>query len=252
MQQSTIREALARRDGDRPLHQEIALRLADLIRRGDLTAGERLPSERQLTDLGGVSRVTVRKALTHLSQQGLIEQRHGSGSYVRAQAASTSRAMLPVTSLSEELRRRGQLSRTIWLTRQMAMSRFRDMTVLNLPRPERIAQLERLRLVDERPLSFERSVFREHALPDVSAIEQSVYEVLKANDALPVRVVQDVTAVNMAPREAARLDCLPAAAGLKVTRTGYDRAGSVIEFTEALFRPDAYRMVMEFGIATGP
>ncbi|MBM1218595.1 GntR family transcriptional regulator [Ponticoccus sp. SC2-23] len=246
MQLATIRDALAARRPDQALHQEVRDILARLIETGALAPGDRLPSERQLTDLSGMSRVTIRKALTTLAEQGLVEQRQGAGTFVAA-TKTNQRAIMPVVSLSDELRDKGQVSRTIWLHREITRASYREMTVLELAEPERIARLERLRLVDERPLSTERSLFRTSALPDLSTLDQSVYAVLADRGTLPVRVVQSVTAVNMAPREAARLQALPAAAALRLTRTGYDTQGAIIEFTEALFRPDAYKMVLEFG-----
>lgn len=247
MQQTMIRDALAARRGMFPLHQKVSDSLAHLIETGALAAGERLPSERQLTELSGMSRVTIRKALTALVDRGLVQQRQGSGTYVTAQDTDAQRVVLPVASLTDELRGRGHASRSIWLHRQVERSTYREMTVLGLVEPERVAQLQRLRLVDERPLSVERSVFRTSALPDVSALDQSVYAVLAQRGTLPFRVAQSVTAVNMAPKDAERLRALPAAAALKLTRTGYDRDGAVIEFTEAVFRPDAYKIEMEFG-----
>jgi len=247
MQFPMIRDVITGLDGSGPLHRMLGDRLAELIRDGTLAPGERLPSEREVTDISGLSRVTVRKALRGLADRGLIRQRQGSGTYVSAPDSDDWHAKMPVMSLTEELRRKGQASRTIWLKRQIAQASFRDMTVLALSEPGRVAQLERIRLVDERPLSVERSVFRTDALPEVAGLDQSVYAALRVHGTLPIRIVQTVTAINMSPKDADRLHALPASAALKLTRTGYDSHGSVIEFTEGVFRPDAYRIMMEFG-----
>ncbi|WP_406279074.1 PLP-dependent aminotransferase family protein [Embleya sp. NBC_00896] len=58
--------------------------LRDLVETGDLLADTRLPSERALADALGLSRGTVASAYLALSRVGLVERRHGSGSYVRA------------------------------------------------------------------------------------------------------------------------------------------------------------------------
>lgn len=252
MEYRTIRETLGRLEDNRPLYQQLSERLADLIARGALRAGDRLPSERQLTEMSATSRVTVRKALSELTEKGLIEQRHGSGSFVSPSARRTEPVLPPVSSLSDELLHKGQFSRVIWLKKAAVQARFRDMTVLGLDLPEQVAAFERIRFVDEQPLSYERSVFRGTALPDVSMVDQSIYAALDKNGTTPRRVVQEVTAVNMAPSEARRLETLTAAAGLLVTRTGYDAGGVVIEFTQALFRADTYKMAMEFGAAQAP
>jgi len=60
--------------------------ILDKLHSGQWRAGDRLPTERELSDQHGVSRTTVRKALQDLKQQGLIEQTVGSGTYVAEHA----------------------------------------------------------------------------------------------------------------------------------------------------------------------
>jgi GntR family uxuAB operon transcriptional repressor len=67
-----------------PLRESIL----DQLRSGHWRAGDRLPTERELSERFGVSRTTVRKALLDLKQQGLIEQTVGSGTYVAEQAGA--------------------------------------------------------------------------------------------------------------------------------------------------------------------
>jgi GntR family transcriptional regulator, transcriptional repressor for pyruvate dehydrogenase complex len=72
--------------------ERVAGRLRDLIETGSLAAGEQLPSERELAEQFGVSRSTVREAVQFLGALGLVEIRHGSGTFVRA---DRDRASLP-------------------------------------------------------------------------------------------------------------------------------------------------------------
>ena len=65
------------------LHRQLFLVLRDEIARGALLPDDPLPSEQSLCDQFGVSRITVRRALADLADQGLIERRHGVGSFVR-------------------------------------------------------------------------------------------------------------------------------------------------------------------------
>src|SRR3954468_20970457 len=72
----------------RPLqrYEQIAERLAEDIRSGRLTPGERLPSERDLARALEVSRASVREALAALQLQGVVETRPGAGTFVAAHA----------------------------------------------------------------------------------------------------------------------------------------------------------------------
>jgi GntR family transcriptional regulator len=69
-----------------PLHRQLFLVLQDEIARGALAAGDPLPTEQELCDQFGVSRITVRRALTDLAGRGYITRRQGVGSFVRGQS----------------------------------------------------------------------------------------------------------------------------------------------------------------------
>ena len=70
-------------DAGVPLHRQLFLVLHDEIARGAIPAGEPLPTEQQLCEQFGVSRITVRRALADLASQGYITRRQGVGSFVR-------------------------------------------------------------------------------------------------------------------------------------------------------------------------
>jgi GntR family transcriptional regulator len=72
-------------DAGLPLHRQLFLVLHDEIARGALPAGDPLPTEQELCDQFGVSRITVRRALADLASQGYIMRRQGVGSFVREQ-----------------------------------------------------------------------------------------------------------------------------------------------------------------------
>lgn len=73
-----------------PKHREVSRQLATEIAAGKHKANERLPSEAQLVKRFNVSRPTVGRALRDLQDQGLIERRAGSGTYIRAEASTSS------------------------------------------------------------------------------------------------------------------------------------------------------------------
>ena len=66
------------------LYVRVARRIADLVARGEVQPGDKLPSERDLAEMLKVSRPTIREAMIALEVSGLIEVRTGSGIYVRA------------------------------------------------------------------------------------------------------------------------------------------------------------------------
>jgi DNA-binding FadR family transcriptional regulator len=74
-----------------PRSAQVREQLEEAIRRGDYNPGERLPSERELSEMFGVSRVSVREAVRSLEAIGLIDVRHGLGSVVTDPATRAGR-----------------------------------------------------------------------------------------------------------------------------------------------------------------
>src|SRR5438045_9193605 len=79
-----------------------------------LAVGQTIPSERQLTQELGVSRLTIRAALDELVRDGYLDRRYGSGTYVTEPKIAQP---LTLTSFSDDMRRRGMVagSRTLEL-----------------------------------------------------------------------------------------------------------------------------------------
>lgn len=85
------------------ISEEIVVQIKELIARGQLKPGERVPSERELAAMLGVSRPSVREAITILEAMGLIESRQGGGTFVRSLTATA--IAEPLTAMVEKDRR---------------------------------------------------------------------------------------------------------------------------------------------------
>ncbi len=77
------RSAVLRPVSRAPLYQRVVERLLSFIVRNGLSAGTRLPSERELATMLAVSRTSVRQAIAALESQGVVEVRHGDGTFLR-------------------------------------------------------------------------------------------------------------------------------------------------------------------------
>ena len=80
----------------RKLAQTVVDRLAGRIRRGEFKAGDKLPTEYEITRAFGVSRTVVREAMSRLQAAELVETRHGVGTFVREGADSAPFRIAPV------------------------------------------------------------------------------------------------------------------------------------------------------------
>ena len=110
-------------------------------------------------------------------------------------------------------------------------------------------ELRGLRLADGEPIAVERASLPTDILPNPLAVETSLYEVLERDGHRPVRALQKISAVNVSEAEADLLLIAPGDAGLKIERTSYLASGRVAEFTQSLYRGDAYNFVAELRLS---
>ncbi|SDX68627.1 transcriptional regulator, GntR family [Albimonas donghaensis] len=89
-------------------HRRVFLILLDGIRSGRYAPGDALPTEAALSEMFGVSRITVRRALHDLAAENLVESRKGLGSFVTA-APPPSPRWAPIGTLRGEIVRAGEL-----------------------------------------------------------------------------------------------------------------------------------------------
>jgi GntR family transcriptional regulator len=223
-----------------PLYMQLAQALADAIRAGRFQADEALPSERALAEQLDLSRVTTRKAIDRLVEQGLIIRKRGSGNYI---APKLEQPLTRLTGFSEELHQRGFVPGSRWLTRGFAIAAPDEQLSLELKPGERVARLERLRLADQVVMAYEVSVLPQTLLPNPEAVDNSLYSHL--GDRAPVRALQHIRAINADTRLAALLEVPQGAAVLFITRVGYLASGQAVELTHSYCRSDYYDFVAE-------
>ncbi len=78
------------KDSEVPLYLQVSEWIRENIYKGDLTTGDRVPSENKIMEMLGVSRGTVKKAVTLLVNEGLLIQVQGKGTFVKSENISYS------------------------------------------------------------------------------------------------------------------------------------------------------------------
>nr|WP_315480244.1 GntR family transcriptional regulator [uncultured Rhodoferax sp.] len=225
-----------------PLYLQLAHQLEQDIRAGTYRVDQALPSERVLSESLGVSRITARKAIEVLVGQGLVLCRQGSGNFI---APRLEQPLSKLASFSEELRQRGYIPSSNWITREVATASVAEREALGLARGARVARLERLRLADGVPMAYERSTVLLSACPRPQDLDGSLYLHLARSGLGPVRAVQHIRAVNAEPAMAVPLGIAIGAALLWVSRTAYLPEGVAVEHTQSYCRSAYYDFVAE-------
>ena len=225
-----------------PLYMQLARKLVQDVREGRYQADHALPSERTLSEQQGVSRVTARKAIDQLVEQGLVVRRRGSGNYI---APRIEQPLSNLSSFSEQLQQRGYTPHSRWLRREIVAADADEQLALGLSPGERVARLERLRLADEVVMAYETSVIPASVLPQPQDVANSLYAHLDSSGQMPVRALQHIRALNASNELAARLGVPEGQAVLFITRVGYLESGVAVELTHSYCRSDYYDFVAE-------
>uniref|UniRef100_UPI001F241340 GntR family transcriptional regulator n=1 Tax=Burkholderia sp. WTPI3 TaxID=2822167 RepID=UPI001F241340 len=178
---------------DTPLYLQLARNLASAIHAGAWRAGEALPSERLLSVSVGVSRITARRALALLVEQGLIKRARGAGSFITPRVADPLSRLVGFTA---KMQQRGFRPDSVWLSRKLRAARRDEITRLGLAPGATVARLERLRRADGIVMAVEHSTLPAAVVPDPQALGASLYEYLEARGMTVVRSLQHFRAAH--------------------------------------------------------
>ncbi|GAB3126513.1 GntR family transcriptional regulator [Glaciibacter psychrotolerans] len=207
---------------------------------GGLAPHEKLPTERDLADEFEISRLTVRRALDQLENDGVVYRVRGAGTFVSEQRISKS---FELTSFSDDMRARGLTPGSLSVTVATIPAGARIGYALKLSPAEPVVHIRRIRTADNAPMCFENSYLPDALVPELTEHlgTRSLYEVLEEQFSIRLeRADQTINATVLDPETATLLQAPPFSPSFLVTRTGYDRRGRAIEFAETLYRGDRY------------
>jgi GntR family transcriptional regulator len=225
-----------------PLYQQLQRAIREAIDNRLLSPDDALPPERQIASELSVSRITVRKAIDGLVEEGLLVRKQGSGNFV---ASRIEKNFAKLTSFSEDMRARGRTPRSEWLKRTQGSVTPEESLALRLSPGTPVLRFHRIRFADDAPMSLEYTTISANALSGLDAVETSLYEALEQAGNRPVRALQRLRALLLNPEQAKLLHARPGDAGLLVERVGYLRNGEAIEYSQSYYRGDTYDFVAE-------
>jgi|SRR5690554_1024015 len=226
-----------------PLHYQLRQIITEAIQEGQYGQEYKLPSERELAEMCGISRMTVRQATTSLVNDGVLMRKRGMGTYVSPPKVEQS--LLKLTSFTEDMLSRGmQPSTRVLAVREVEAGENSAAKHLGLDEDDPIILLERLRLADGEPMAYERGHFPLRRFPDLAKElrERSLYEFLRSNYGVTIADAQQSLEAALATRQEA--DVLHVTKGsplLLLQRTTRDYRGEVFEFVKSLYRADRYK-----------
>jgi len=228
------------------LHRQLYLVLRDRIVRGVWGAGSALPTEELLCEQFGVSRITVRRALSDLQAQRLVERRHGLGTFVSADVpAAVPRATL---SFVDTLRKNADDTdvRVIQVERTTAPPDIA--AALELADGEAAVHAVRCRLIEDTVVMLTDAWVPARLGQRITATalaQRPLYEILLAQGVQFGRVVQEIGAQAADPHQAALLGTEVGGPLLRIVRMIHDPHGRPVQHLTAVMPPERGSVLME-------
>lgn len=233
-------------DSQVPLYVQVQQRLRDAVQNGRLKPDQALPTERGIAERFVISRVTVRKALEGLVDEGLLYRRQGAGTFVSHRIEKPFSA---ISSFTEDVRAQGLTPSSQWIENKLGEATAEEILSFGLKPNQKVFRLSRVRKADDLALAVESSIIPEFALPGDGRVFGSLYELMASCGCRPVRALQRLRAISFDEDIARKLGVEPGAAGLFIERRGFLESGTVVELTKSYYRGDAYDFVAELYIS---
>lgn len=225
-----------------PLYHQVESDLRRLIGSGALSPGTTVPPENILSEKYDVSRHTIRKAMSLLANDDLIERSAGRGTFV-APEADQAQFYLD-RSFTQQMADMGRTASSRVVHSKIGTIDENTSEVLQSKSGSPCLRLSRVRLGDDEPIGIQHHTVVTEECPDLGEHDfssASLYDLLAHEYDLQIGEIQHTISAAVADdRQAERLDITPGAALLVVHTAAFLVSGPVIEHTTSYYRADRY------------
>ena len=228
-----------------PLHAQLEQALLKGIRDGELQSGARLPSEDELTARFAVSRTTVRTAIQGLMGRGVVEIRRGKGTFVTEPVIT--QELTELTGFVEDMQALGKVPSARVLDRRLVAASETVARQLAVQRGAMVARIQRVRLADGIPLSFDETYLPQELGTKVMSDDlesQPIFALLEQKYSTPLLEAEYRLAAVASHGTVAR--ALGIAAGspiFLIERTTYSDQRRPVDYERLYYRGDHIRFV---------
>lgn len=226
-----------------PLHFQIYENIKEQIENNRLNPGDLLHSETELQELYDVSRITIRRAIQDLANDGYVVKKRGKGTFVKE--TKYRHELRQLTSFSEDIKRYGEISRSMIRDFKILPASESLAKLFQIRQGEDVYYLERIRMSGDFIIGLHRAYLKKSdvLVLDVSEFTEttSLYETLR-NKGIDLKNADEVLEARMPEKEIA--DVLKIKGNIPIfykERTTFDSTGVPVEFVEMYYRADVYQ-----------
>jgi len=222
-----------------PLYRQAMRRILALMEDGTCPIGTALPNETELCEKFGVSRITVRRAVSELAAQGYLEKKQGKGTFVTSPGEAID--LREVSSFHEACRRRGSKASTRVIHAKQVTADARDIEDLRLLANQKVIETYRVRCSDNIPVMVEINHFSTaYSYLTECDLGGSLYNVLREYGVEPTGAVHDISIAGADAVIAGRLSVPVGTPLLYLEEVIYDQKGRPLHNSRQWIRGDKF------------
>jgi len=222
-----------------PLYHQLMQRLAEDIERGKYPVGSRIPPEHELEALYKVSRVTVRRALSELTAEGLLEKKQGKGTFVSTPRISQD--LKSIHSFHDACKLNGFRGGTILVHVKEVNADDSDICELDLQEGSKVVETLRVRTADGVPVVLEKNHFSmAYSYLENENLAGSLYGVLRDYGIEPKQASHDISMAFATDDQAKLLNIKKGDPLMRLHEVVYDQKGRPLHNSLQLIRGDRF------------
>ncbi|MFW6252033.1 MAG: GntR family transcriptional regulator [Halanaerobium sp.] len=232
-----------------PLYYQLKESILDSINTEEFEVGERLPSERELAEYHNISRMTVKKAVDILVDNGYLIRKQGSGTFVTDYQPGYS--ISPLLSFSREMEKKG-LNYTTQILNFEKVNNHQAAKKMKLDSEAELIRLERLRLIEEKPFLLENTYLAADQFADLKKElleNNSLFKIIRDKYNIQLTNAEaEVEAVIFNLDIADKMQVKEGMLGLYFEQFSKNENNKIIEYTSAYYRNDNYKFKFSFDL----
>ena len=225
------------------LYQQLVDEIKSMISTGKLNEGDRIMTEGELSSSFDVSRITVRKAIEILVEEGILVKKQGIGTFVASKKLT--RNMGVFMGFTQNCEANGQKPGTRLLSASLADPAGSDEKTLGLAENDKVIVIRRLRYIDDIPVILEENHFsQKYAFLLGENLERSLYAILNEHGIQTFGGKRRVSVCYATGEEAELLRIEENSAMLFMKDVCMNPQGEVIHSCKSLICPERYELVI--------
>jgi len=233
-----------------PKYLQISNWLRDQISSGKYKEGDRIPSEAELTQMCKVSRATLRQAIAHLADHGLLVKKKGLGTFVKSadMIIELKHDMKKISSFRDYASAKQLKEKTLVLEKSTIVADDEVAQKLNLGAQQKVIQIKRLRTGNNISYIYEESYLPYRLFRDILNLDLqgSLYKLITTDfDIKLKRSIQEIKAVILDNRITTLFDMPKKSPGFFMKNLTFDENDTPVELLYSYYRGDKYKLELE-------